>query len=81
MEIVFVPSQSKTVQGKKYTRDWFIRPLGSGNGNWLLTKSSDVLINGVSYRGFILDLYNKSRLTESLYKRFRDDLSKGKVTI
>lgn len=87
MEIVFVPSQSMTVQGKKdeiykkYGKNWFIRPLGGGYGNWFLTRSSDVLVNGISYRAFILNLYNKSRLTEALVERFRNDLSNGIVTI
>lgn len=87
MDIIFIPSQSMAVQGKKdavyktYGKNWFIRPLGGGNGNWLLTRSSDVLVNGVSYRAFILNLYNKSRLTESLFERFRNDLSTGEVTI
>ena len=87
MEIIFIPSQSMTVQGKKdavfksFGKSWFIRPLGGGNGNWLLTRSSDVLVNGVSYRAFILNLYNKSRLTEALVERFRNDLSNGVISI
>jgi len=87
MEIIFIPSQSMTVQGKKYAvyktygKNWFIHPHGGGNGNWLLTRPSDVLVNGVSYRNFILNLYDKSRLTENLVERFRNDLLKGKVVI
>lgn len=87
MEIIFIPSQALTIQGKRdavyktYGKSWFIRPLGGGNGNWLLTRSSDVLVNGVSYRAFILNLYNKSRLTEALVERFRNDLSDGVIAI
>ncbi len=70
MEIYYVPSDSKTVQGKyneickKYGKEWKIREEGKGNGNWLLTKKSDVLVNGKSYRDFVLDHYGKSKLTK-----------------
>ena len=58
MNINFVESQSITVQGKaneiykKYGKEWSIREQGGGNGNWLLTKKSDVLVDGKSYRDF-----------------------------
>ena len=49
MQIVYIPSESMSVQGKKdeiykrYGKDWNIREQGGGNGNWLLTRKSDVL--------------------------------------
>lgn len=87
MCIKYVKSKSRTVQGKwdqiakKYGNKWKIKPLGGGNGNWLLTKKSDVLVNGKSYRSFILDHYDKSRLTEKLFDKFCKDVESGKITI
>ena len=87
MEIVYIESQSMSVQGKKdeifkrYGREWRISEQGGGNGNWLLTKKSDVLVNGKSYRSFVLDHYGKSRLTQKLVDRFRDDVEKGMVKL
>ena len=45
MQIVYIPSESMSVQGKKdeiykrYGKDWNIREQGGGNGNWLLTRN------------------------------------------
>lgn len=85
--IVYVPSASMSVQGKadevhrKYGKEWNIREQGGGNGNWLLTKKSDVLVNGRSYRSFVLAHYSKSRLTENLVDRFREDVEKGAIIL
>ena len=87
MGIVFIESQSMAVQGKssdiykRYGKTWTIKPLGNGNGNWLLTRKSDVLVNGVSYRENILTLYGKSRLTKNLFDRFCKDVENGLVNI
>ena len=87
MEIVYIDSQSMTVQGKspevfkRYGKTWTIKPLGKGNGNWLLTRKSDVLVNGVSFRENVLHLYGKSRLTKNLFDRFCKDVENGKVNI
>ena len=81
----FIESQSIEVQGKaneiykRYGKEWTIRDLG--NGNWLLTKKSDVLINGVSHRRRILELYHKTNLTRSLFDRYCHDIETGKVDI
>lgn len=87
MEIYFVPSASMPVQGKyneiikKYGKEWNIREEGKGNGNWLLTKKSDVLVDGKSYRYFVLDHYGKSKLTKKLVDKFCEDVKNGKVKI
>ena len=87
MDIRYIESQSKTVQGKeseirkKYGKEWDIHKLGGGNGNWLLTKKSDVLVDGVSYRDFVLEHYNKDKLTEALAERFRKDLEDGNIEL
>lgn len=78
---------SMKVQGKwadivkRYGKDWSIKQLGGGNGNWLLTKKSDVLVDGKSYRDFILDYYGKSKLTKKLYDKFCDDAESGKIKL
>lgn len=87
MQVVYVPSESMSVQGKReeiyqrYGREWNIKEQGKGNGNWLLTRKSDVLVNGRSYRNFVLDYYGKARLTENLVNKFRNDLENGKIKL
>lgn len=66
MQIEYVESDSMSVQGKsndvyrRYGKEWNIREQGRGNGNWLLTKKSDILVDGRSYRSFVLEHYGKS---------------------
>ncbi|KEZ85567.1 hypothetical protein IO99_13815 [Clostridium sulfidigenes] len=87
MQISFIPSESMSVQGKKheiykkYGKEWSIREQGGGNGNWLLTKKSDILVDGKSYRSFVLEHYKKSRLTENLANKFREDLTSGAIQL
>lgn len=87
MQIVYIESQSMTVQGKRdeiykrYGKEWTISELGGGNGNWLLTKRSDVLVDGKSYRAFVLEYYGKSRLTQALVDKFTDDVTNGKIKL
>ena len=82
---IYIESQSMKVQGKwidikkRYGKEWEIRDLG--NGNWLLTKKSDVLVNGVSHREKILELYHKTSLTRSLFERYCHDIETGKVAV
>lgn len=87
LTINYVEGESMTTQGKwdaivkRYGKEWTIKPLGGGNGNWLLTKKSDVLVNEQSYRSFVLDHYGKSKLTRKLTDKFRKDLEDGKVKL
>ena len=87
MQIIYVASDSRSVQGKfdeirkRYGKEWNIKEQGGGNGNWLLTKRSDVLVDGKSYRSFVLDHYGRSKLTEKLVNQFREDVINGKVTL
>lgn len=87
MNIKYFESESMSVQGKrgdvyrKYGEEWNIREQGGGNGNWLLTKKSDILVDGRSYRSFVLEHYGKSRLTQKLVDRFIEDLKNGKVKL
>lgn len=87
MQIRFTPSDSKTVQGKrnevyaKYRNEWNIREQGGGNGNWLLTKKSDILVDGKSYRDFVLKHYGRTKLTEKLANKFSDDLKSGEIQL
>ncbi len=87
MTINYIEGESMTAQGKwdeivkRYGKEWNIKQLGGGNGNWLLTKKSDVLVDGKSYRGFVLDHYGKSKLTKKLVDKFRKDVDDGKIKI
>lgn len=87
MEIKYIESESRTVQGKKneiysaYGKEWTINEQGGGNGNWLLTKKSDVLVDGKSYRNFVLNHYGRSRLTENLVDKFREDVNNRKIDL
>ena len=87
MNIRYIESQSNTVQGKeieirrKYGKEWKITPLGGGNGNWQLSKHSDVLVDGVSYRDFVLEYYHKDKLTKGLFEQFRKDLEDGNIEL
>lgn len=87
MQIVYIPSESMSVQGKKdeiykrYGKDWNTREQGGGNGNWLLTRKSDVLVDGKSYRTFVLEHYGKSKLTAKLVDKFREDVANGKIKL
>lgn len=87
MQIVYVESKSMTVQGKKYEiykrygKEWNIREQGGGNGNWLLTQKSDVLVDGKSYRDFVLSHYGKARLTKNLVDKFKEDVKNNKIKL
>lgn len=87
MQITYVPADSMSVQGskseifKKYGDKWNIKERGNGNGNWLLTRKSDVLVDGESYRTFVLDYYGRFKLTEKLVDKFREDVESGDVKL
>lgn len=87
MQVRFIPSQRMSAQGKqseiykRYGKKWNIRKLGGGNGNWLLTKKSDILVDGKSYRSFVLEHYGKVKLTENLANKFREDLINGVIQL
>ena len=82
---IYIESQSMKVQGKwkdikkRYGDDWEIKEFNNGYG--LLIKKSDALINGVSYRRRILELYHKTSLTRSLFERYCHDIETGKVVV
>ena len=87
MQINYIPSESISVLGtksdiyKRYGREWSIKEQGGGNGNWLLTRKSDILVDGKSYRKFVLRHYGKSRLTQSLANKFCEDVQKGVIKL
>ena len=82
---IYIESQSMKVQGKlkdikkRYGDDWEIKEYNNGYG--LLIKKSDALINGVSHRKKILELYHKTSLTRSLFERYCHDIETGKVAV
>ena len=85
--IQYINSDSKIVQGKtqdiinRYGREWTIREQGRGNCNWLLTKRSDIVVDGKSYRTFVLEHYGKSKLTAKLVDKFREDVANSKIKL
>lgn len=87
LDLMYVDSESMEYQGtessayKKYGKEWTIRPLVNGNGNWLLTKRADILVNGKSYRNAVLDYYGKQKLTRQLFLKFKNDLENGKIKL
>ena len=82
---IYIESQSMKVQGKwkdiekRYGDDWKIKEFNNGYG--LLIKKSDVLINGISHRNKVLELYHKTSLTRSLFERYCHDIETGKVVV
>lgn len=88
MEIIYVNSSiGGKVQGtyedvkKQYGKEWNIIEHGKGNGNWLLTKKSDVLVDGKSYRKFVLEQYGRKVLNPNLVNKFRKDVESGKIKL
>lgn len=44
----------------------------------VVDQKSDVLVDGKSYRTFVLEHYGKSKLTAKLVDKFREDVANGK---
>lgn len=88
LNIIYIESESIPIQGKKEeiykkyvkeNKEYHIKEQGNGNGNWLLTKPSDVLVNGKSCRDFVLEYYKRSKLTKKLVEKFKKDVKKGVI--
>ena len=83
----YEPSESFEFQGKETEaqkwrkKGYIVKQRGAGGGNWIAMKLSDVIVNGESYRDFVLDYYGRDKLNEALAKQFEDDLNAGKVTL
>ncbi len=86
MNISYVESVSKKVQGslsevKRRYPGYYIEPLGKGGGNWLVTKPADIVIDGKSYRRYVLDHYNKDRLNIGLFNLFKSEIELGLISL
>jgi hypothetical protein len=91
--ITYVPSDSIEMQGKRKNIDKYLNAgyyiKENRNGYWVLVKTAQVevaLANGSFARVFnikddICDHYGKTRISESLVDRFRNDILNGAVTI
>ncbi len=83
--IEYISSGKIEVQGskseifKKYGKEWHIREQGFGNGNWLLIKKSNVLINNKSYRKEVLKYYGREKLTKKLVNRLCKEIEDGHI--
>lgn len=90
MTMTYISSEKITFQGsreaalaacRKYGKEYILLERGNGGGNWTIYRPSDVLVNGVSYRDFVLEHYKRSKLTEKLADLFFEELKAGKVTL
>ena len=87
MDVCYVPAERREVQGKeyeiykKYDKEWNIKPQGKGNGNWLLTKPSNVIVNGRKCRRFVLNHYNRQKLTQNIVIKFIEDIENGNINV
>lgn len=74
---------------KMYEEKYNVNDLGKGNGNYIATKNSDIIIcvesNGItknySCRNFILKNYKKDKLTKGLFNKFIKDLENNKINL
>lgn len=64
---------------KRLSCEWAIIPLG--DDKWNLYRPKDIVVNGESYRSYVLNLYKQKELTDSLIDRFCKDIESGKVKI
>lgn len=87
ISVFYQNSEQMQVQGSKqdvirrYGKTWTIAPLGGGNGNWILSRPADILINGISCKDKILMFYGRSRVSEKLAQQVAADLQSGKVSL
>lgn len=88
MSMKYIRSENFTVQAPKdevYTKyvgnGYTVKPEGKGNGNWIVSKKGDVLVDGISQREFILEYYNRKRFTESLAMKFMQDVEDGNIEL
>lgn len=85
--IIYQKSESMSVQGtwqsvkRRYGNSWHISEQGNGNGNWLLTRHADILVNGISCRNRVLTYYGKTRLSENLAYQFATDVKQGRIDL
>ena len=86
-DVQYIPSETMRGQGTRnkvygqYGKSWNIREHGNGNGNWLFTKKSDILVNGVSCRNSVLNHYGKNRLTKGLADKLSKEIENGKLDV
>lgn len=90
MTMTYISSEKITFQGSreaalaachKYGKEYMLSELGNGGGNWTIYRLSDVLVNGISCRDFVLEHYKRLKLTEKLADLFFEELKTGKITL
>lgn len=86
--IIYEESQSIEIHGnyskvKKYLDEYKIKE--NRNGYWLLIKPAKAIltINGKHYnvKNYILEHYNKKRISKNLVDKLENDIINGKISI
>ncbi|HQB32643.1 MAG TPA: hypothetical protein PLI19_04860 [Erysipelotrichaceae bacterium] len=87
MDFNYVEFKQEIVQGteseirQKYGEGWFVLRLGFSKKYWLVTRQSDITVNGKSYRDFALSFYKEKKLTAKLFEKFKKDVAKGRIRV
>ena len=84
MSVTLIEGQKMKVQGKKQEvfkryKGWRIMSLGNGNGNWLVTKKCEVMVDGRERSDEVRKLYNREKITSNLIENLKEDMESGKV--
>ncbi len=86
MDIKYIEFKQEIVKAteneisQNYGPEWNILRLGKSS-NWLVTRQSDILVNGKSYRDFVLKYYDTSKLSAKIFEKFKKDLAKGRIKL
>lgn len=86
MFVRYIESENFIIHGKKekvkkYLEDEDYNVRSYGNGTYRITKKSNVLVDGISFREQVLQFYERCNLTEKLASDFTDDISEEKIKI
>ena len=76
MDIKYIEFKQAIVKGteseisEQYGEGWIVLRLGKSS-NWLVTRPSDILVDGESYRDFALRFYDATELSPKILKNLR----------
>ena len=86
MNITYAEKKLNIAQGTKEEAirkhpDWILQTWDFGNGEWVMVQPADILIDGVSHRDFVLELYKQKEIDKDLFEIFKKDVFSGKVAL